>query len=710
MDAALSDLGINTWLLENLPYKLMWMDREGRIVYANKMFCKRLGYRPSEITKLTVFDINPTSTSQSWDEHWQEVKKKGVTNFKSVHQTKDGKFYDVEVFAQFFSNNGKNIICSIVSEISESSFYKNLLHHAERMTNVGGWKLNLQDGSLIVTEQTLCIFDSENKEDLLPGNVIHKFEDSEVLKDLLSKAMRNGDAFDIVLALKSGKFVRCVTEPIVKKKKVYKLIGTYQDVTESINKQNKLNTFKDIIDNAQDLIYFRNKSHDFTYGNKAFVNYIRTTIPEYSKILAEDIIGKNEHDFWPNRENADMDGLWNEVQRKGLLEKSIEYHKDGDTLYFQSAVLRANYNGEDIICGITRDVTKQKKDEIELKITLEELSELKNELEIDNQYLREEINSKINFENIVCQSEAYREVLELVTQVAITDATVLITGESGTGKELLASAVHLNSSRKDRSLIKVNCATLPKELIESELFGHKKGAFTGAIADKVGKFSLADGGTIFLDEIGEVPIDLQSKLLRVLQEGEFDALGSEKTTKVDVRVIAATNRDLQEMVRKGTFREDLYYRLNVFPIHNIPLRARKEDIPLLAQFFLEKYSTKAGKSFKRISKKTMALLMEYSFPGNIRELENLIERAVIIENGTTLQPGSWMPSERGMLSSETFKTFEDTQRDYIIEVLNHTNWRVSGPQGAAKILNMKDKTLFAKMKRLGIEKQVGLRR
>ncbi|MEL6485076.1 MAG: sigma 54-interacting transcriptional regulator, partial [Bacteroidota bacterium] len=330
-------------------------------------------------------------------------------------------------------------------------------------------------------------------------------------------------------------------------------------------------------------------------------------------------------------------------------------------------------------------------------------------LETDNQYLREKINNKINFEHIVCQSDAYREVLELVTQVAVTDATVLITGESGTGKELLASAVHLNSSRKDRSLIKVNCATLPKELIESELFGHKKGAFTGAIADKVGKFSLADGGTIFLDEIGEVPIELQSKLLRVLQEGEFDALGSEATTKVDVRVIAATNRDLQEMVKKGTFREDLYYRLNVFPIHNIPLRARKEDIPLLAQFFLEKYSVKAGKSFKRISKKTVAQLMEYSFPGNIRELENLIERAVIIENGTTLHSGSWMPSEKRMLSSDTFKTFENVQRDYIIQVLDYTNWRVSGPKGAAKILNMKDKTLFAKMKRLGIEKQVGLR-
>ncbi|MEM6893877.1 MAG: sigma 54-interacting transcriptional regulator [Bacteroidota bacterium] len=590
MKSPFSDLGIDAWLLENLPYKLMWMDREGRIVYGNKLFCDRLGYRVSEITTLTVFDINPTATAESWKAHWNEVAEKGQNHFTAIHQTKEGKFYDVEVFAQFFSNNGKNIICAVVNEISESSFYKNLLHHSERITNVGGWKLNLQDGALLVTEHALCIFDSEDKDDLLPGNIIHQFEKGDTLKNLLRNAMRNGEPFDEVLTLQNGKHVRCLVEPFMRKGKVYQLIGAYQDVSEE----------------------YRN--------------------------------------------------------RMDLKEK-----------------------------------------ELRLKAALDELSELKNELETDNQYLREEINNKINFENIVCQSEAYREVLELVTQVAVTDATVLITGESGTGKELLASAVHLNSTRKDRSLIKVNCATLPKELIESELFGHKKGAFTGAIADKVGKFALADGGTIFLDEIGEVPIDLQSKLLRVLQEGEFDALGSEKTTKVDVRVIAATNRDLQDMVSKGTFREDLYYRLNVFPIHNIPLRSRKEDIPLLAQFFLEKYSVKAGKSFRRISKKTIAQLMEYSFPGNIRELENLIERAVIIENGTTLQPGSWMPSYRGTPASKTFKTFEDTQRDYIIEVLNHTHWRVSGPKGAAKILNMKDKTLFAKMKRLGIEKQVGLR-
>ena len=275
----------------------------------------------------------------------------------------------------------------------------------------------------------------------------------------------------------------------------------------------------------------------------------------------------------------------------------------------------------------------------------------------------------------------------------------------------MARAVHENSRRKEKPLIKVNAATLPAELIESELFGHRKGAFTGATEDKAGKFSLADGGTIFLDEIGELPFDLQPKLLRVLQEGEFDRLGGTRTIKVDVRIVAATNRDLEQMVKDGKFREDLYYRLNVFPIHNIPLRERKNDIPLLAQYFLMKYGAKAGKPFKRLSKKTIAALMKYHFPGNIRELENLIERAVIIENGTTLNPGKWMPMTNGVSDlKEDFKSFEAMQRDYIIKVLNKTNWRVSGPKGAAAILDMKDKTLFAKMKRLGIEKEVRLKR
>nr|MDJ0646494.1 sigma 54-interacting transcriptional regulator [Flavobacteriaceae bacterium] len=622
MDKELLPTEINHWLLENLPYKMMWMDEFGTIVYGNKVFCERLGYKKSELTKLTVFDINPSSTKESWESHWLEVKKKKVVNFKSVHQTKDGKFYDVEVFAQFFSNNGKNLICAVVNEITESSFYKNLLNHAERMASVGGWKLNLQDGSLIVTEQALCIFNTNDKHDLLPGNVIHLFQEPDTIKRLLSEVIRKGREYDEIFLLKNGRYVRGVTRAEIKKNKVYKIIGTYQDVTEQVEKENSLNFFKEVIDNAHDLIYVLDREGNLIHYSRSLINKLGFSKEELDTFNVYDLDPKITTDWWHNH--------FDEIVKNGSVHLEwSEMRKDGSEFPVDVTANHLRYNGKDLNCAIIRDVTERKIQDEKLKVAFEEISLLKSKLEEENEYLQEEISSKINFDDIVCQSVAYRKVLEQVTQVAVTDATVLITGESGTGKELLANAVHLNSARKDNILIKVNCAALPKELIESELFGHKKGAFTGAIADKLGKFSLADGGTIFLDEIGEVPIDLQAKLLRVLQEGEFDQLGNTAITKVDVRIIAATNRDLQEMVKKGTFREDLYYRLNVFPIENIPLRARKEDIPLLAQFFLDKYSTKAGKAFRRLSKKTISRLMDYNFPGNIRELENLIERAVI---------------------------------------------------------------------------------
>ncbi|WP_299366176.1 sigma 54-interacting transcriptional regulator [Winogradskyella sp.] len=692
---------------ENLPYKIMWMDESGKIIYANTKFLKRLGYTRSELNRLTIFDINPSATPETWKDHWDKVSNERLHSFKAVHQTKKGNYYDVEVSAHFFSNNGKKIIAAIVNDISESSFYKNLLNHAERMNHIGGWKLNLQDGSIIVTQESLKIFETDDPQEFLPGTVIHRFEESELLKALMSKAMRNGADYDQILTLKrkSGelRYLRCVTEPVVKKDKIYKLIGTYQDVTEEVEKKNRLQFFKEIIDNAEDLFYLYNREGKLLHYSESVVKALGFSKAELDDFWIYDLDPRITKEWWFNH--------FDEIKEKGAVHLEwMVSRKDGSAFPADIIANHLVYNNQDINCAVIRDVSRLKENEQQLKVALDELSELKNELEIDNQYLREEINSKMNLDNIICQSESYRRVLEHVTQVAVTDSTVLITGESGTGKELLASAVHQNSLRNDRPLIKVNCATLPKDLIESELFGHKKGAFTGAIEDKFGKFSLADGGTIFLDEIGEIPIDLQPKLLRVLQEGEFDQLGSVKTTKVDVRIIAATNRNLEDMVKEGKFREDLYYRLNVFPIHNIPLRARKDDIPLLAQFFLEKYSAKAGKSFKRLSKKTIDLLMNYNFPGNIRELENLIERAVIVENGTTLKPGSWMPVQNVILASDEFKTLDDTQRDYIIKVLNYTNWRVSGPKGAATILGMKDKTLFARMKKLGIEKQVGLKR
>jgi formate hydrogenlyase transcriptional activator len=340
----------------------------------------------------------------------------------------------------------------------------------------------------------------------------------------------------------------------------------------------------------------------------------------------------------------------------------------------------------------------------ELVSALGEVQSLKDRLEAENSYLQQEIKIDHNFEEIISQSLKFKQVLAQVEQVAKTDATVLVLGESGTGKELLSRAVHNISHRKNRPLVKINCASLPANLIESELFGHEKGAFTGAIARKSGRFELADGGTIFLDEIGELPIELQSKLLRVLQEGEFERVGGTKTIKVNVRIIAATNRDLENEVAEGKFRPDLYYRLNVFPIHSIPLRERKEDIPLLVKHFVDKYSGQMGKQITNISKRVITALQSYHWPGNIRELENIIERALIISQDQKLDLGSWMGKKEVHKNDDGLVTLKEYERAYILQVLNNTTWRVSGARGAAEVLGMKPTTLESRMKKLGIKR------
>ena len=345
----------------------------------------------------------------------------------------------------------------------------------------------------------------------------------------------------------------------------------------------------------------------------------------------------------------------------------------------------------------------------ELAKRLKEIEALKNQLALENKYLQEEIKLNNNFEEIVSKSKVFHKVLQQIEQVASTDATVLILGESGTGKELVARAVHNISNRSKRPLVKVNCATLPANLIESELFGHEKGAFTGAMERKIGRFELADGGTIFLDEIGELPVELQSKLLRVLQEGEFERLGNPKTMKVNVRVIAATNRHLQTAIEKKEFREDLYYRLNVFPINCPPLRERKEDIPLLIKHFLQKFEGKMGKKINNVSTKVIEALLAYDWPGNIRELENLIERAMILNPGNSLEYGEWLPiaslTAQNGNGKPSPQKLEEVEKEHITETLKKVNWKVSGEKGAAKILGLNPTTLEARIKKLGIKRE-----
>ncbi|HTL07449.1 MAG TPA: sigma 54-interacting transcriptional regulator, partial [Chitinophagaceae bacterium] len=338
-----------------------------------------------------------------------------------------------------------------------------------------------------------------------------------------------------------------------------------------------------------------------------------------------------------------------------------------------------------------------------------EIAELNKQLKVQNEYLIEEVEQQYNFEEMIGLNIQFSEVVRNITMVAKTESTVLVLGETGTGKELVARAIHNNSTRKNKPLIKLNCAALPANLIESELFGHERGAFTGAIERRIGKFELANGSTLFLDEVGELPLELQSKLLRALQEKEIERLGSNKTLKVDVRIIAATNRELEKEVQAGKFRQDLFYRLHIFPIILPPLRERKEDIPLLAAHFIERYAKKIGKRIQGLDSKAMQEMMSYNWPGNIRELEHVIERSVILAKSKFIQQLNLPLQAKQKTSTSTaefiIKSWEDQERDYILEVLKFTKGNMAGKGGAAELLQLPPTTLQSKMKKLGIKRK-----
>jgi formate hydrogenlyase transcriptional activator len=364
---------------------------------------------------------------------------------------------------------------------------------------------------------------------------------------------------------------------------------------------------------------------------------------------------------------------------------------------------------------LTEEIAERKKAEKSLHKTYAEIKRLKDRLQVENVYLRDEVDQKYNFGEIIGQSDALAIIFAQVEQVAPMNATVLLLGETGTGKGVVARAIHSRSPRKGRPLITVNCAALPAALVESELFGREKGAFTGSDTRQIGRFELADGGTIFLDEIGELPLELQSKLLRVIQDGEFERLGNPRTLKTDVRIIAATNRNLKEEISSGKFREDLYYRLNVFPVTMPPLRQRRDDIPLLVNHFIAKFNNKIGKRIETVSNNTLNLLQNYYWPGNVRELESVIERAVITSSGNSLQVlerfEAFQETEAitGEVESEMptgpVKALADLERDHILQVLLKTAWRIEGKSGAAILLGINPSTLRARMRKFGIVRQ-----
>jgi PAS domain S-box-containing protein len=453
-------------------------------------------------------------------------------------------------------------------------------------------------------------------------------------------------------------------------------------------------------------------------NREGIIYYINPFFAKVSGYAPQEAIGKRLTDFLPLEIQEERKKAFDEAM-EGKLQQRVESRlqtKSGDerNVVWSNVLLRDPEGHITGMLGIGADITEQRKaeesrDEAFKKAegALQEVERLKNRLEEEVVYLREEAFHIGGFEEIIGQSDALKYVLSRVEQVAPLDTTVLIEGETGVGKELFARAIHAHGARKNRPLVKVNCATLPASLIEAELFGHERGAFTGATRTRRGRFELADGGTIFLDEVAELPLELQGKLLRVLQEGEVDRVGGDRIIHVDVRIIAATNRKLIDEVAQGNLREDLFYRLNVFPITVPPLRKRREDIPLLVDAFVQRFSKEQGKKIDQIPQPVMDELTSYDWPGNVRELENVIERAVITTSGIKLRLAAKLRArkEQAKDSEEIYQgSLEDVEREYILRILEHANWRIEGRGGAAELLKLHPNTLRFRMSKLGIER------
>lgn len=458
-------------------------------------------------------------------------------------------------------------------------------------------------------------------------------------------------------------------------------------------------------------------------GNTTFVNAAATEILGWKE---EEILGKPLHDI---HHHSHKDGshypreecpIYAALKDGGVhrVDDEVFWHNNGTAIpveYVSTPIMCSSNNLHGAVV-IFRDISERKRIEAEREAAYQQVKCLKDALQQERDYLRDEINITINFGDIIGESQALKRTLAQIEAVANTPASVLILGESGVGKEAIARAIHTHSNRADKPLVKVNCASIPKELFESEFFGHIRGSFTGAHRDRIGRLQLANSGTLFLDEVGEIPLDLQGKLLRALQEHEFERVGDDKTIKVDVRVVAATNRDLQAEIKAGRFREDLYYRLSVFPIEVPPLRERKEDIAPLAMHFLRAYSKELGRKTPCLSKQQIATLMGHDWPGNIRELKNVIERTAILSNGCRLRLDQVMPGSAPPVQRPTEETSEPTElltdadiraieKANMIAVLNHTDWRISGSDGAAEYLGLKPSTLTYRMKGFEIERE-----
>ncbi len=683
--------------LENSPDAVFLIDSDSNICQANATACQWLGYSKTQFLAMPIADIDQQLAAKTC--HTETANGK-IRRFETVLQSRDGTAIPVEITAKPFPVANEQYCCIFAREISHRE--KSVLAFQEREQMLQAIVQALPDLVFVLDEDGTHLEVLTSQKKLLFRNI----DDirGRRLHEIFPEPLANSFLALVRQTIESG-------EPGLVEYKLPILGETRCFEARTAPVKQKINGKNCIVWVARDNTE-RNKTEQALVESEASYRFLYNNTPVMMKAINRDSVIINANEYYIKMLGYKRDEvighkstgfLTAESQRKIAELLPPEALLNGDLLSMECQMVRKN--GEMIDAEVFAAAELGNDGEIKqiLSFFVDRTDRKRvEELQTQNIYLREELKSELNFGEIRGVSAAIKKVFKNIEMVAATDATVLLLGETGTGKELITRAIHNLSNQKNDMLIKVNCGALPAGLVESELFGHEKGAFTGATAQKKGRFELANNGTIFLDEVGELPLDTQTKLLRILQEQEFERIGGSETLKVNVRVIAATNRDLEDAVKNGTFRADLFYRLNIFPITVPPLRERKEDIPLLAHYFLEKFAGRMGKKIERINPDAVEKLNRWMWPGNVRELANILERAVILCQGKVLQKEHISGLGEMAAEPETFPSLEEMERRHITEALKKSGGVLAGPNGAAAMLKLHRSTLWARMQKLGI--------
>ena len=694
---------------------IITIDEHGLIESFNSAAERIFGYMADEIIGQNLKVLMPEPYHSEHDQYLTNYLKTGIKKIIGMGRevfgrTKDGTAFPMSLAVSEMRIGHQRMFTGIVRDITERKQAEEALRESEELyrdlyDNAPiGYDTVGVDGRIRKTNRRTAELLGYDRNDLIGRSVLDLYSDTpegkgkarQLFQKFIAGKEIKSEELEMQKADGSSVWIRLIVRPIRDAQgQVVESRSIVEDITERKQAEQALRESEErlgrILESAMDAIITINKIQHIVLFNEAAEKVFRCSAAEAANKPIDRFLSESFRNL-----------LTNYLQDFGKRKKLKSYmwspegltaiRADGEEFPIEATISQVEVAGEKLFTIILRDINERQKAEAEL-----------NKLQIQNIYLQEEIKSEYNFGEIIGASEIMKKVFKNIEKVAGTDSTVLLTGETGTGKELIARAIHNSSSRKDSVLINVNCGALPAGLVESELFGHEKGAFTGATAQRKGRFELADGGTIFLDEVGELPVETQLRLLRVLQEQEFERVGGTQTKKVNVRVIAATNRNLEEAVNNGAFRADLFYRLNIFPIHIPALRERIDDTPLLTNYFIKKFSRRLGKRIDSLSPKAMEKLLSYEWPGNVRELANILERAAILCDSGVLKPEHIGISIQRAVPEMAISTLEHAERQHILRALEETSRVLGGPKGAAKLLGINRSTLWSRMKKLGVE-------